>query len=498
MLQDIPDTKWECAHILLQCVLASSRPLLVEELAEFLAFDFNAGPLPQFRADCRPEDPEDAVLSTCPGLFTVVEVNGSRIIQFSHFSVRKFLISGRLARAGQMSSRYCVEITRAHTVLAQGCLSALLSLEGGVNKDSTRCFPLAHYATQHWLDHAKFDNESQYIRDGIRLLLDPSRPHFSTWISLYDADDYLLSQPQSKSSSKPGGTPLHFAALYGIRDVAEFLTNVSWQKINAVGASHKETPLIVASEMGHVEIVRVLLERGANPDVQDGRERTALHWGLKEGHLEVAELLLERGATANTADVTGQAPLHLASREGHVVITQLLLKQGADPNAKDGSGRSSLHWASQEGHLEVAQLLLNKGANWSTGDNSGQVPLHLASQEGRLDVAQLLIKDRFSLRHMDRRRQVPLHLASQEGHLEVAQLLLDKGADPDWVDYLGLTPLHWASRAGHYHLVQALLARSTFKINDTSREGRTPFQEASAGGHQDIMQLLLQYGARKI
>jgi hypothetical protein len=98
VLQDIPDTKWECAHILLQCVLVSSCPLLVEELAEFLTFDFNAGPLPQFQADCHPEDPEDAVLSTCPGLFAVVEVNGARVIQFSHFSVREFLISGHLAR----------------------------------------------------------------------------------------------------------------------------------------------------------------------------------------------------------------------------------------------------------------------------------------------------------------------------------------------------------------------------------------------------------------
>ncbi|KAI0245844.1 hypothetical protein BJV78DRAFT_1158345 [Lactifluus subvellereus] len=128
ILQDIPDTKWECAHLLLQCVLVAHRPLLVEELAEFLAFDSKAGPIPKFWAGWRLEDPEDALLSTCSGLLSVVEANGSRIVQFTHASVKEFLTSNRIAIRGNSISRYRLLMTPAHTIVAQGCLSALLRL----------------------------------------------------------------------------------------------------------------------------------------------------------------------------------------------------------------------------------------------------------------------------------------------------------------------------------------------------------------------------------
>ena len=64
-LQEIKSTGWEFALRMFQCVAVASRPLRAEELAEFLAFDFNARPMPTFREDWRLEDPLEAVLSTC-------------------------------------------------------------------------------------------------------------------------------------------------------------------------------------------------------------------------------------------------------------------------------------------------------------------------------------------------------------------------------------------------------------------------------------------------
>jgi hypothetical protein len=66
MLRDIDDQNWEYAHRLFQCVAAASRPLLVEELAEFLAFDFSSGSTPTLLDDWRSEDPAHAILSTAP------------------------------------------------------------------------------------------------------------------------------------------------------------------------------------------------------------------------------------------------------------------------------------------------------------------------------------------------------------------------------------------------------------------------------------------------
>src|SRR5947208_5915104 len=89
-LQDIDAQNWEYAHRLFQCVSAASRPLRVEELAEFLAFDFSTEPIPTFVADWRSEDPVHAVLSTCPSLLSVVDGTGSSVIQFTHFSVKEY------------------------------------------------------------------------------------------------------------------------------------------------------------------------------------------------------------------------------------------------------------------------------------------------------------------------------------------------------------------------------------------------------------------------
>src|SRR5260221_1429708 len=74
-LREIKETNWEFAHRLLQCVAVVSRPLRVEELADFLAFDFKAGTIPEFQEDWRLEDPLEAVLSTCSALLTLVKAN---------------------------------------------------------------------------------------------------------------------------------------------------------------------------------------------------------------------------------------------------------------------------------------------------------------------------------------------------------------------------------------------------------------------------------------
>jgi hypothetical protein len=75
----------------------ASRPLLADELAGFLIFDFEAGPIPTFLADWLLEDPTHTVVSTCPSLLAVVIFNGSPVLQFAHFSVKEYLTSAQLA-----------------------------------------------------------------------------------------------------------------------------------------------------------------------------------------------------------------------------------------------------------------------------------------------------------------------------------------------------------------------------------------------------------------
>ncbi|KAI0290375.1 hypothetical protein BC826DRAFT_1027337 [Russula brevipes] len=146
VLKDIGEQNWEFAHRLFHCVAAASRPLRVEELAEFLAFDFDAGSTPMLLADWRPKDPGQAVLSTCSSLLAVVNVDGLPIIQFAHFSVKEYLTSKRLADTDDTISRFHVSMTPAHTIVAQGCLGALLHLDDkDTTRDSLETFPLLEY-----------------------------------------------------------------------------------------------------------------------------------------------------------------------------------------------------------------------------------------------------------------------------------------------------------------------------------------------------------------
>jgi hypothetical protein len=108
-LREINKADSELAHRLFQCVAVASRPLRVEELAEFLALDFEAGKIPELREDWRPDDPFEAVLSTCSTLLSLVNVDDSAVIQFSHFSVKEYLTSPRFAeKCGPISRRYYV------------------------------------------------------------------------------------------------------------------------------------------------------------------------------------------------------------------------------------------------------------------------------------------------------------------------------------------------------------------------------------------------------
>ena len=162
-LLGIEKEKREFAHRLFQCLIAAVRPLHIDELAGVLAIRFDAGEHPQYHADWRSEDSRDAVLSACSSLIVVVGVDGSPLVQFSHFSVKEFLTSGRLSESGEKLSHFHVSLKSAHTILAKASLSILLSLGSGVDKNSIEGIPFARYAAQHWIDHSRFEDVSSCI-----------------------------------------------------------------------------------------------------------------------------------------------------------------------------------------------------------------------------------------------------------------------------------------------------------------------------------------------
>ena len=211
MLKEIGPANRDHAHRLLQCLTMAIRPLRVEELAEILALDFDGaeGGIPKLKEDWRWEDRQRSVLSTCSSLITFVEDGDSRVIQFSHFSVKEFLTSNRLATSKGDCLHFHIMPEPAHTTLAQASLGILLQLDGGSDDDwSGSSFPLAQYAGQHWVEHAQFGDVSSRIEDGMRRLFDSTEPYLAAWLQLHDIDDQwaLFGSYQDRNGL---GSPLY-------------------------------------------------------------------------------------------------------------------------------------------------------------------------------------------------------------------------------------------------------------------------------------------------
>ncbi|KAI9434800.1 hypothetical protein H4582DRAFT_1855632, partial [Lactarius indigo] len=124
VLKEIGTTNQLYAHRMLQCLTVAKRPLGVEELAEILALDFSGGEIPELKENWRWKDQQDAVLSTCSSLISVVSdpFGPGHVVQFSHFSVQEFLTSDRLATSSAGISCFHVLPEPAHTVIVKACL----------------------------------------------------------------------------------------------------------------------------------------------------------------------------------------------------------------------------------------------------------------------------------------------------------------------------------------------------------------------------------------
>jgi hypothetical protein len=413
------------AHRLLQCLTVAIRPLRLEELAEVLAFDFDESPggIPKLNADWRREDQERAVLSTCSSLITVVSDGESRIVQFSHFSVKEFLTSDRLAAAVGDISFYHILLEPAHTILAQACLSVLLRLDDCTRETSVQRFPLAEYAARHWVEHALHENVSLRIKEGMESLFDLHKPHFWRWIQIHDMDDSPWGLADGETlPERLEAAPVYYAALCGFPDVVEKLVDEHPEHINARGGPCG-TVLHAASRWNHLTIVQSLLKHGADVNALGQWKRTPLHIALVWGHLEVGRWLLEHGADVNAKQDDLWTPLHLAARNGYFELVRMFLMHHADINAQNDIGHTPLHGASTTGKVNTVRLLLDHGADLKARGKDQSTPLHRASYWGELEVARLLLERGVDVDAEDDKGRTAYQIALKEGHDEIAQLL---------------------------------------------------------------------------
>ena len=313
-LLGIDEEKREYAQRLFQCLTASIRPLRVEELAEIFAVRFDKAEHPTFNAYWRPENAEEAVISACSSLISIVNREGSQVVQFSHFSVKEFLTSERLATAEERLSYYHILPEPAHAILAHAALSVLLQLDDKIDRDTIDHLPLAPYAARYWVNHAQFRNVSSHIQGVMELLFDSKRPHFASWVWLHDIDRDWIKPMLKTHPTRPEAMPLYYAALSGFHGLVEHLIASRPQDVTMRGGS-QTTPLHAASVKGHLEVASLLLKNGADPDSRDDLGRAALHRVSQGGELvmaqsslKIVQLLVDSGANVNITDKEGRTP----------------------------------------------------------------------------------------------------------------------------------------------------------------------------------------------
>ena len=519
-LQRIKKEKWEFAHRIFQFVSVASRPLHVEELADLLAFDFKAGLIPKFHKNCRMVDPVYAVLSICTTLLGIVNYQGSPVIQFSHFSVKEFLTSTRLAEAtGSISRRYHVSMIPAHTLATQACLGILLHLDKDVNRDSLEVFPLAKYAVEHWVDHARIEDMSRGVEDGMKQLSDPSKPHFAICVWIYDLAASIW--PRMTRNEKPLPLPhtsLHYAASWGLHPVVEFLTEKHSQDVCSRDSTDNSTPLHLASLNGHMEAAWILIELGADVTARDKDGKTPLRLALQRGQIDVALLLFdsERGTHPTAWNKRGETRLHMVLQCGHIDIARMLIVHGVDVTTQNKDGETLLHLALKSGQVDVVPILLKCGTDPTAQNKDGETPLSLALRSGYGDVARLLVERGTDTTARNKRGETPLHLASHMGQVDVARSLLERGADPTARNNDGATPLHVALQSGQVYVVSIILLEygadpTTQNIGQVdaacsplehgadltpqNNDGETPLHVALQIGQVDVAPMPLEHSA---
>ena len=265
ILKEIKKPNKHLAQRVLQCLVVAIRPLRVEELAEVLVVDLDdAEGIPRLKPDWRWEEQELALLSACSSLIAIVQAGRSRIVQFSHFSVKEFLTSPRLAIASGEVSNYHIDLEPAHTILSQACLGGLLH---HVKGRAPKGHPLARYAAEHWMTHAQFGEVSSRLCKGMEYLFDADKPHFKAWLALCNKDTPPYSNYDAfyyfASYGKSPATPLYYAALCGLHDLVEHLIIKRPQDVNADGGFYVR-PLVAALARKHFQTADLLRHNGAD------------------------------------------------------------------------------------------------------------------------------------------------------------------------------------------------------------------------------------------
>ena len=288
-------------------------------------------------------------------------------------------------------------------------------------------------------------------------------------------------------------------------------SNISWYN-----ETNRNTSLYWAVVMNLPDMVKLLIEYGADVDGRESMHPPPLHSAVEANLPDIAWLLMEAGADADLTDYKCRSPLVVAALENHLEIAKLLVDHyDADVNGPAIAGCTTpLLAAAVRNHYQMARFFVDRGASFDDGrhllaaveahafdvaefligrganveaKHKGEPLLHVLAKRNDIEGVQFFLNRHADVnsRTMDSFARTPLMVAVIEGHIDLAELLIRRGAEVNTTDEFGYTPLHLAARRGNSSLVE-LLVKNGADSSIQDDDGQTPAALALEAGHTSL------------
>ena len=448
-IQRQPDGRKRLGMKVLLWISHARGSLTVAELSEALAVKPGNSSLNPRR---RPS--QNTVIECCMGLVTVDQESSS--IRLVHYALQEFFQNQReeIFPSGEEELAEVCIIYLFLDDFIHGCCEDAAAIER-----SMKDFPLLRYASSYWGHHVRLSHCDRI--HGLALKLLHSAPHRSLSLQIgrfsqgYREEYWEANEVNSE-------TAFYTACKFGLE--AAVCNMLDSEDIDVDAATLiGTTALIVAASSGNVDIMELLMSRGADP-TKTNWYGTALHCAAEAGQCESIKVLLDSGMNVDLRDNFGRTPLHCASDQRHRLAIELLLDMGADPNARDNAGVTLIHDTAQAGDERLMQRLLG---------------------DARVDLSATTA-----------RGLTILHSAATGRSTNIVGMLLDRGAAIEARGDDGCTALHLAAFWGKEGVVR-LLIEAGANVNAKRNDKATPRSLAAAANHESIEKLLLEHGAEE-
>ncbi|MBR3688124.1 MAG: ankyrin repeat domain-containing protein [Lentisphaeria bacterium] len=287
---------------------------------------------------------------------------------------------------------------------------------------------------------------------------------------LNNLDSAGKSKVDPNAVDNSGMSLLHCAVLKKQEGIITYLLKVRActprTQIEKSGAS----PLYDAARMGTYDMVKSLVNYGADPNVATKAGLTPLHQAAARGNLDMVKDLVQAGAEVNAVAENGRTPIFYAAERGKASTVNFLLEKKAEVNLADKNGITPLHCAASSGNVALVKFLVSKKANFAATANDGNTVLIAGAKYP--EIVKFLADKMPNVNGVDKDGNSVLHLCAATADEETIRKLLYYSAKEDLPNKKGETPILFAARAGNVEMVKRLLAMNvkvTQKIVDEAK-----------------------------